>query len=80
MRLLAQEVQYDTGETVKVAFVDQSYTGEDAAQAAAEEGIDLQVIKLSEAKKGFVLLPWCWVVERSLDWVNRFCRLARDDE
>lgn len=48
--------------------------------AAQAEGIDLQVIKLPEAKKGFVLLPRRWVVERSFGWVNRFRRLARDYE
>ncbi|MCE4352381.1 transposase, partial [Xanthomonas hortorum pv. cynarae] len=40
----------------------------------------LHVIKLQEAKKGFVLLPRRWVVERSFGWVNRFRRLARDYE
>jgi transposase len=38
------------------------------------------VIKLPEAKKGFVLLPRRWVVERSIGWVARFRRLARDYE
>ncbi|WP_258535361.1 transposase, partial [Xanthomonas oryzae] len=70
-----QEVQHVTGETVKIAFVDQGYTGEEPAQAAKEEGIELHVIKLQEAKKGFVLLPRRWVVERSFGWVNRFRRL-----
>lgn len=41
MRSLAQEVQHVTGETVKLAFVDQGYTGEGPAQAAQEEGIEL---------------------------------------
>jgi transposase len=77
---LVREVQEVTGETVKVAFVDQGYTGEEPAAAARAAGIDLQVIKLSEAKKGFVLLPRRWVVERSFGWVNRFRRLARDYE
>lgn len=62
---LARQAQEITGETVKVAFADQGYTGEDAAQAASNEGMDLQVIKLQEVKKGFVLLPRRWVVERS---------------
>jgi hypothetical protein len=35
-----------------VAFADQGYTGEEPAQAALDEGIELQVIKLSEAEKG----------------------------
>ena len=77
---LARQVQEITGHTVKVAFADQGYTGEDAAQAARDEGIELQVIKLQAAKKGFVLLPRRWVVERSFGWLNRFRRLARDYE
>ena len=59
---------------------DQGYTGEGTAQAALDEGIELQVIKLAEAKKGTVLLPHRWVVERSFGWLNRFRGLARDDE
>jgi hypothetical protein len=42
---------------VEVAFVDEGYTGEKAKQAAEGEGIRLEVIKLPEVKKGFVLLP-----------------------
>jgi len=38
--------------------------------------MDLEVVKLPEAKKGFVLLPRRWVVERSNAWAARFCRLA----
>ena len=77
---LARSVQQTTGPTVKVAFADQGYTGEEPARAALDEGIELQVIKLPEAKKGFVLLPRRWVVERSFGWLNRFRRLARDYE
>ena len=78
--ILAKQIQVVTGETVKLAYADQGYTGEAAAQAASEEGIDLQIVKLPEAKKGFVLLPRRWVVERSFGWANRFRRLARDYE
>lgn len=77
---LAQEVQAVTGETVEVAFVDQGYTGETAQQAAAQHGIRLEVVKLPDAKRGFVLLPRRWVVERSFAWLSRFRRLARDYE
>lgn len=42
--------------------------------------IHLKVVKLQEAKKGFVLLPRRWVVERSFTWSARFKRLARDYE
>ena len=65
---------------MEIAFVDQGYTGEQAAQDAAVEGIQLEVIKLPEAKKGFVLLPRRWVVERSFAWTGRFRRKAGDYE
>lgn len=38
------------------------------------------MVKLSEARKGFVLLPKRWVVERSFGWAARFKRLSRDYE
>ena len=77
---LAQAVQEVTGESVELAFVDQGYTGEAAAQAAQAHGIQLEVVKLPHAKRGFVLLPRRWVVERSFAWTTRFRRLVRDYE
>jgi transposase len=65
---------------VEIAFVDQGYTGEDAAQQASAQGIRLEVVKHTEAKKGFVLLPRHWVVEPTFGWLYRFRRLARDYE
>ena len=78
--VLAEAVQAVTGETVNLAYVDQGYTGEKAAAAAREHGMQLEVVKLSEAKRGFVLLPRRWVVERSFAWAARFRRLAKDYE
>jgi transposase len=78
--LLTQQVQEITGYSVEIAFVDQGYTGEQARQDAAEHGIHLEVVKLPQAKRGFVLLPRRWVVERSFAWMARFRRLARDYE
>lgn len=77
---LARQVQEVTDQSVEVAFVDQGYTGDQPAQAAQGQGMQLEVIKLPEAKKGFVLLPRRWVVERSFGWAARFRRLARDYE
>ena len=77
---LAESVQEITGEHVELAYVDQGYTGQDAAQAAQKHGLRLEVVKHTEAKRGFVLLPSRWVVERSFDWAARFRRLARDYE
>ena len=77
---LAAKVQEVTQQNVTLAFVDQGYTGPDPAEAAQEQGITLEVVKLPEAKKGFVLLPRRWVVERSFAWTARFRRLAKDYE
>jgi len=77
---LVKEVQEITGTKVEVAYVDQGYTGEKPAAEAAKHGVQLFVVKLEEAKRGFVLLPRRWVVERSFAWSARFRRLARDYE
>ena len=77
---LAEEVQQVTGGTVELAYVDQGYTGPNAAEAAQQHGLRLEVVKHPMAKRGFVLLPRRWVVERSFAWAARFRRLARDYE
>src|SRR5438874_4102167 len=51
---LAEAVQQATGETVELAWVDQGYTGEQAEKDAAQHGIRLEVVKLPDAKRGFV--------------------------
>jgi len=77
---LAQQVQQITEGSVELAFVDQGYTGEQPAQDAVAQRIRLEVVKLPEANKGFVLLPRRWVVERTFAWTTCFRRLARDYE
>jgi transposase len=77
---LCEAVQTVTGHTVELAWADQGYTGEQLRQNAMAHGIELQVIKLAEAKRGFVVLPKRWVVECSFAWAARFQRLAKDYE
>ena len=77
---LAEAVQDATGHSVGLAYVDQGYTGERAAEAARTHGIELEVVKLPEAKRSVVLLPRRWVVERSFAWTTRFRRLVKDYE
>jgi len=80
LKKLAQAVQAATGQNVELAHVDQGYTGEQPAAAAAQHGMKLEVVKHHGAKRGFVLLPRRWVVERTFAWAARFRRLARDYE
>lgn len=77
---LAQQVQQATGESVELAYADQGYTGQAASEQAKEHGMELVVVKHAEEKRGFVLLPRRWVVERSFAWAARFRRLAKDYE
>jgi transposase len=58
----------------------QGYTAERPASEAQTHGMRLEVIKHEEAKRGFVLLPRRWVVERDFAWASRFRRLAKDYE
>ena len=77
---LSAAVQAETDGRVEKGFVDQGYTGDGAAGAARAHGIDLEVVKAPEAKRGFVLLPRRWVVERSFAWAARCRRLVKDYE
>jgi transposase len=77
---LAGAVQEATGESVELAYVDEGYTGERPAEEAEAHGMRLEVVKHSEAKRGFVLLPRRWVVERDFAWASRFRRLVKDYE
>jgi transposase len=62
---LAQQVQHVTRDAVEIAYVDQGYTGEQAAQDAQIHHMQLDVVKPPEVKRGFVLLPKRWGIKRS---------------
>ena len=92
---MAEAVQAATGTSVKLAYVDQGYDGEKSAEIARGHGIELEVVKLPDTKRGLVLLPRRlsaaltslrgigpspMVVERSFAWTTRFRRLVKDYE
>lgn len=54
---LAAQVQEATGENVELAYVDEGYRGEDPARAATAQGTELIIVRHSEPKRAFVLLP-----------------------
>ena len=80
VKVLAGAIQQATSENVELAYVDQGYAGEQPAAEASEHGIHLEVVKHQEAKRGFVLLPRRWVVERDFAWASGFRRLVKDYE
>lgn len=51
-----------------LAYVHQGYTGDSDATPAVKHGIQLEMVKHTEVKRGLVLLPRRWVVERSFAW------------
>ena len=77
---LCAAAQAKTDNSRELVYADQGYTGPRAVAAAADHGIELEIVKLAEAKKGFVLLPRRWVVARTIGWAARFRRLTRDYE
>lgn len=66
---------------LEVVFADQGYQGPKAARAVARAGSwTLDIVRRAEGAKGFTVLPMRWVVERTLSWLRRNRRLAKDVE
>ena len=62
-------------------FADRAYAGAKLKRALEKLGEwTIEIVKRPDAAKGFVLLPRRWVVERTLAWLNRNRRLAKDFE
>ena len=66
---------------IEVVFTDQGYQGPKAAVAVARTGCwRLEIVRRNPETKGFEVLPKRWLVERTLSWLRRNRRLARDFE
>ena len=64
-------------------FADAGYQGARAASASAARCSGrwrLRIVRRAEASRGFAVLPKRWIVERTLAWLTRCRRLARNLE
>ena len=62
-------------------YADGGYQGPKAATAAARTGAwVIDIVKRSDNAIGFEIVPKRWIVERTIAWISRFRRLARDFE
>ena len=63
-------------------YADGGYQGPQFQQAMKHvlRDVNVEIVKKSDLTKGFVVLPRRWVVERTIGWLNRCCRLAKDWE
>ena len=67
---------------LKQLIADAGYQGPQFANALTKilPHVEIEIVKRSDHAKGFVLLPIRWIVERSIAWLNRCRRLAKDWE
>jgi putative transposase len=68
---------------LRLIWADSSYAGEFVEwvrQLRERRRVKLEIVRRSEASKGFVVLPKRWIVERTFGWLNRCRRLSKDYE
>ena len=68
---------------VRLIWADGAYTGDLAAWLWALRPwrkVRLEVVKRPKGTKGFQVLPWRWIVERTVGWLGRYRRLSKDYE
>lgn len=65
---------------IETIFADSAYGGPNLRRAIAGAAWKIEVVKRPVDQKGFEVLPKRWVVERTIAWINRCRRLAKDYE
>ena len=73
---------FDKFPFLKLLIADSAYQGPKFATGLAHvrPNLNVEIVKRSDRANGFVVLPKRWIVERSIAWLNRCRRLAKDWE
>ena len=80
--VLVMATLFGTFPFLKTLFTDSGYQGPKFAKGLANvlPHLDIEIVKRSDQISGFVILPKRWIVERTIAWLNRCRRLAKDWE
>lgn len=82
---LVFDVIGDRYPSLELVWADSAYAGEELQDhvddiRSEDHEIDIDIVKRTDDMKGFVVLPWRWVVERTFGWLNKYRRLSKDYE
>lgn len=61
-------------------WADGSYTSDWIDKLGQDFPIDIEIVQRQDGQRGFKVMPWRWVVERTFVWLNQYRRLSKDYE
>ena len=65
---------------LKKLWADGRYTGDWIAELPEDFPIDIEIVQREAGQRGFKVIPWRWVIERTFAWLNQYRRLSKDYE
>jgi putative transposase len=61
-------------------WADGGYTGDWVKDLPQDFPIAIEIVQRAPGQRGFKVMPWRWVVERTFAWLNQYRRLSKDYE
>lgn len=69
---------HDKFPRLKKLWADGAYRGEWLDNLPDDFPIDIEIVEREPGQRGFTVIPWRWVVERTFAWLNQYRRLSKD--
>ena len=79
-RLVARGAELDDRRRLELIWADSAYAGSFVDWAEESFNIEVEIVTRRDEQKGFEVQPHRWIVERTLAWISRHRRLAKDYE